>query len=213
MMHFHADIVTAYRAVLAEKRKLEADLFALSEMKEKTGETAQLLSSKVAELKDQLDTRGARDSRLATEKLSIARQLETTNDQLVQSQRRLDAVEADNRRLMQDLYGLRQTNQMLNERVATIIKRAAAAGDANKILSSRLMNAERERDAIRALLLAEQQRANELEGVTQQVRTESILREIQSSRRVAGVTTAPGTSSMTHSLNDESDIMQLDGSI
>jgi chromosome segregation ATPase len=119
--------------------------------------------------------------------MSLARQLEGANEQLVQTQRRIDAVEADNRRLMQDLYGLRQTNQMLNERVATIIKRAAAAGDANKILSSRLMNAERERDAIRALYGAEQQRAKEMEGIVQQTRTESILREIQVSRRTAGV--------------------------
>lgn len=168
-------------------RKLEADLFAINEMKEKHGVAAQQLSSQVAELKDKLGSRGEADNRLATEKLSIARQLESTNEQLVQSHRRLDTVEADNRRLMQDLYGLRQTNHMLNERVAAIIKRAAAAGDANKILSSRLMNAERERDAIRSLLHAEQQRANELEGMTQQVRTESILREIQASRRAAGV--------------------------
>jgi chromosome segregation ATPase len=175
-------------------RKLEADLFAISEVKEKHGVAAQQLSSQVAELKDKLDSRGVTDNRLVTEKLSIARQLESTNEQLVQLQHRLDTVEADNRRLMQDSYGLRQTNQMLNERVAAIIKRAAAAGDANKILSSRLMNAERERDAIRSLLQAEQQRANELEGVTQQVRTESILREIQASRRAAGVATTSSQS-------------------
>jgi hypothetical protein len=59
--------------------------------------------------------------------------LEGANDELVRAQRRADAVEADNRRLMQDTHALRQTNAMLNERVQMVIKRASAATDANKV--------------------------------------------------------------------------------
>ena len=41
---------------------------------------------------------------------------------------------------------------MLNDRISQIVKRAATSEDANKSVSSRLINIERERDAIRALL-------------------------------------------------------------
>ena len=105
------------------------------------------------------------------------------------SQRRLDAVEADNRRLMQDVYGLRQTNHMLNERVSAIVKRAAAAGDANKVLSARLINAERERDASRAMLEAERQHSKDMEGLAQQARSDVIIQEIRHNRDRAAVTT------------------------
>merc|ERR1711871_1176362 len=82
----------------------------------------------------------------------------------------------------QDIYGLRQTNQMLNERASSIIKRASSAGDANKVLSARPMNAERERDATRALLETERQRTKDLETLTETARVDAITKEIQSSK-------------------------------
>jgi len=103
----------------------------------------------------------------------LGRQVETLNDQLVQGQRRIDAVEADNRRLMQDSHQLRQTNLMLNERVQMIIKRASSATDANRLLSQRLAGIERERDAMRSIVNSERQRVTELEQLTEAARTQT----------------------------------------
>ena len=176
------DILQSYRTVIQEKTKLESDLHAMGELREKTGAESQLLSSQLSELKGQLGSRVSVDNRVMAEKISLQRQVESSNEQLVLLQRRQDAVEADNRRLMQDVYGLRQTNQMLNERVSSIIKRASSAGDANKVLSARLMNAERERDATRALLETERQRTKDLETLTETARVDAITKEIQSSK-------------------------------
>jgi hypothetical protein len=42
--------------------------------------------------------------------------------------------------MIQEMHGMKQTNNMLNERIQLVIKRAADAGDANKVLSSRLLS-------------------------------------------------------------------------
>lgn len=94
-------------------------------------------------------------------------------------QRRAEMVEADNRRMMQDTHSLRQTNAMLNERVQLAIKRAAAATDANKIVAARLSSVERERDAVRALISTERQRATDMSHVLEATREQLMHRDLQ----------------------------------
>jgi mevalonate pyrophosphate decarboxylase len=83
---------------------------------------------------------------------------------------------------MQDTHALRQTNVMLNERVQMVIKRATSASDANKVLTSRLSSVERERDAVRALVNAERQRAEDYGTIVETARAQVAKREVELQR-------------------------------
>ena len=172
-----ADLIESYRNVIKDKRKLEADMQSLGAINERSGMNSQHLQSQVSELKGQVVAMSGTETRWAKERISLGRQIETLNDQLIQAQRRIDAVDADNRRLMQDSHGLRQTNLMLNERVQMIIKRASAATEANRLLSSRLSSIEGERDAMRSVVSSERQKAADYEQIAQAARTEIALKE------------------------------------
>ena len=172
-----ADLIESYRNVIRDKRKLEADMQSLGAINERSGMNSQHLQSQVSELKGQVVAMSGTETRWAKERISLGRQIETLNDQLIQAQRRIDAVDADNRRLMQDSHGLRQTNLMLNERVQMIIKRASAATEANRLLSSRLSSIEGERDAMRSVVSSERQKAADYEQIAQAARTEIALKE------------------------------------
>ena len=71
---------------------------------------------------------------------------------------------------------------MLNERVQMVIKRATAAADANKVLSSRLASVERERDINRALMGTERQQKEEMISVAEAARAQVASREVQLQR-------------------------------
>lgn len=74
------------------------------------------------------------------------------------------------------------SNAMLNERVQMVMKRAAGAADANKVLSSRLAAVERERDASRARSSAERQRAEDYGTLAEVARAQIATREAQIQR-------------------------------
>jgi hypothetical protein len=77
---------------------------------------------------------------------------------------------------------------MLNERINMIIKRAGAATEANKMLTGRLSAVERERDAVRALVGIERQRASDLGHIAEAARVDAATKElhIQRMRAVTG---------------------------
>ena len=177
-----ADLLDSYRAVLNEKRRLENDLNALGAVKQRTGINVQQLHSQVAELKGVVSSHSEAEQRFAMERAALTKQIETLNEEIVRSQRRLEAVEADNRRMMQDSHSIRMSNAMLNERVQMVMKRASAAADANKVLSSRLAAVERERDASRALISTERQRAEDMVSVAEVARAQVAAREVQLQR-------------------------------
>lgn len=187
------DLLDTYRSVLAEKRKLENELNALGAMKQRTGVNVQQMQGAIAELKGMVQAHGITEKRWAVERASQLKQLETFNDELVRARNSIESVEADNRRLMQDTHGLRQTNTMLNERVQMVIKRATTAADANKVLSTRLSSVERERDAVRALVNAERQRAEDYGTIAETARAQVATRELELDRLRSG--SPPGTSS------------------
>lgn len=78
----------------------------------------------------------------------------------------------------QDTSGLKQNNVMLNERINMIIKRAGAATEANKLLTGRLGSVERERDAVRALVGIERQRASEMSHIAESARVDAATKEL-----------------------------------
>jgi hypothetical protein len=82
---------------------------------------------------------------------------------------------------------------LLNERINMIIRRAGAATEANKLLTGRLGAVERERDAVRALVGIERQRAADMTHVAEAARVEAATREMHIQRMRA--TTATGTGS------------------
>ncbi len=186
-----SDLLESYRAVLQEKRKMESELHSLSAVKQRAGASVQQLHGQVAELRGVVNANASTESRWNAERVALNRQLETLNEELVRTQQKVDAVEADNRRLMQDAHGLRQTNAMLNERVQMVIKRATAAADANKILSSRLLSTERERDAMRSLVSVERQKSTDLSSLVEAARVTAATKDIQLQKlRVAGDSTS-----------------------
>ena len=176
------DLINTYRIVLGDKRKVENELNALGQTKQKAGVNIQQLQEQVSDLKGVTDAHSLTERRWAAERSTFVKQIETANDELVRSRNRTDAVEADNRRLMQDTHALRQTNVMLKERVEMVIKRATNAADANKILSSRLAAAERERDAVRALVMAERQKSEEYGTLIETARAQVAQKELHIAR-------------------------------
>mmetsp|Transcript_2324 Transcript_2324/g.3663 ORF Transcript_2324/g.3663 Transcript_2324/m.3663 type:complete len:1405 (+) Transcript_2324:94-4308(+) len=176
------DLLHTYRAVLQEKRKLEGDIQSLSTAKQREGASSSHLQGQMAELQGALSAQSAAENRWRSEKSALLAQLDTLNDQLVRAQNTIESIEADNRRLMNDTHGLKQSNVMLNERVNMIIKRAGAATDANKLLTSRLGSVERERDAVRALVGLERQRASEMGHIAETARAQAATKELQIQR-------------------------------
>lgn len=65
-----------------------------------------------------------------------------------------------------------------------IIKRAGAATEANKLLTGRLGSVERERDAVRALVGIERQRASEMSHIAESARVEAATKELHIQRLV-----------------------------
>lgn len=176
------DLINTYRIVLGDKRKVENELNAMGQTKQKAGVNIQQLQEQVTDLKGVTDSHALTEKRWVAERSTMVKQIETANDELVRSRNRVDAVEADNRRLMQDTHALRQTNVMLKERVEMVIKRATNAADANKILSSRLAAAERERDAVRALVMAERQKSEEYGTLIESARAQVAQKELYIAR-------------------------------
>ena len=92
-------------------------------------------------------------------------QLDVLNDQLVKSARAVEGAEAECRQLRLDNMSLQHVCQQAQDRLQSSLKRAAAATDANKLLSSRVLAAERERDAMRTQLSAERDRSNGMSDI------------------------------------------------
>ena len=172
------DLIDTYRTVLSEKRRMENELNALGELKQRSGMSMQNLHEQLAELRGIVDSHNTAEKRWMTERSSMVQQLETINDEMVRSRGNLEAVEADNRRLMQDTHALKQKNAMLKERVTLVIQRATKAADNNKILASRLAAVQRERDAVRAVVVKERETADEFGMMVEQTRAELAAKDM-----------------------------------
>jgi hypothetical protein len=106
-------------------------------------------------LQNDLNSRRAVESRQQAERSALLLQLETLNGQLVETSKRAGDWEIDANkqaqviralplslpspchRHRQDNYGLKQTIATLQQRSITLVSRAAAAADSNKILQAR----------------------------------------------------------------------------
>lgn len=156
--------------------------FMPSSTKQRMAMSLQQLHSDTAELRAQLANKASSLDREAFDRAALLSQIEALNSQLVSSSQAQEGVEADNRRMMQELYAERAQNNMLTERVAALLKRAAAAADATKVMSTRLAAVERERDAMRALAGMERQKATELSSVVEISRAQAATASAQLNR-------------------------------
>ena len=77
---------------------------------------------------------------------------------------------------------MKQTNALLNERLSIIMKRAAASNEANKVLTNRLSSVERERDAVRAVVEVERQRAQDMMKVAEVARIDAATKDLHIQR-------------------------------
>lgn len=78
---------------------------------------------------------------------------------------------------------------MLDERIQVVMKRASAAADANKILSAQLHSIQVERDAMRALVGVERNRANDQTAVAAAARaTAASAQSSPATKSTKGVT-------------------------
>lgn len=176
------DLLDNFRAVVKDKRRLEEDLKILSARQSEEVSVLQQLRQERDDLVSQIQVFHALEDRWTQERQAQVQQLDVINEKLVQYQRRVDSLEGDNRRLMQEQHGWQQNNALLNERNAVIMKRASAANEANKVLTSRLSTVEKERDALRALIEVERQRALDMTKVAEAARIEAATKDIQLQR-------------------------------
>jgi chromosome segregation ATPase len=177
-----ADLLENFRAVVKEKRRLEDDLRAVSTRQCEEVSVLQQLRQERDDLLSQVQVFQAMEERWVQERQAHIQQLEVVNDKLIQLQRRIDSLEIDNRRLMQEQHGWQQNNALLNDRNAVIMKRASAANEANKVLTSRLSGVEKERDALRALIEVERQRSMDMTKIAETARIEAATKDIQLQR-------------------------------
>lgn len=181
------DILENFRAVAKEKRRCEEDLKTVSLRQTEEVGVVQRLQQERQDLLGKLQIYASLEERWAQERSANSQQLDVLNDKLVQYQRRIETMESDSRRAVQEYHGLQQNHAMLNERNAVIMKRASAAGEANKVLTSRLTTVERERDALRALIEVERQRALDMSKVAETARIEAATKDIQLQRWVTSI--------------------------
>jgi hypothetical protein len=71
---------------------------------------------------------------------------------------------------------------MLNERLTIVMKRASAAQENSKLLTSRLSGVERERDTLRAVVEVERQRAADMGKIAETVRIEAATKDLHLQR-------------------------------
>ena len=70
-------------------------------MRQKANTSAQHLNERVAELTGVVNAHSMAESRWTVDKASMENQIEEMNDELVKAQKHIEAVVADNRRLIQ----------------------------------------------------------------------------------------------------------------
>ena len=95
------DLVQSYRTVLQEKKRLEHDCHVLGVARQETGVQMNELHGQVAELKGQVNAQFSLEGKLNVEKSSLGKHVEGLNENIAKYQRKAEALEADNRRLMQ----------------------------------------------------------------------------------------------------------------
>ena len=71
------------------------------------------------------------------------------------------------------------SNGLLNERLQHLMKRVNATGESNKILNSRLISVERERDALARLIGMERQKALDMSKVVESVRYQMADKDLE----------------------------------
>ena len=169
------DLLQAYRNALQDKRRLEADLKKIGVAHQEGILRERRCDEEKGILVGQIDAYRIAEKRWLGERATLSAQIEGLNDTSVRLARREEAAQAESRRLSEDVRELRQTNKVLHERIALILKRAAAAADNARMLGSRLAAAENERDALRATIGSERQRAIELEQVAMAARSQVAL--------------------------------------
>lgn len=70
-------------------------------MKQRDGTVVHQLQEKVADLQGVVAAQGAAETRWRGERAALLSQLDTLNDQLVRSQHKIEAIEAENRKMAQ----------------------------------------------------------------------------------------------------------------
>lgn len=142
----------------------------------------QTLQQQILDLQQALEMAKQLEEKTLAERSSLLHQLELFTDQIQQLQKKTEALDAENRRLLQEIYSGKQSNAMLNERLAILLKRATAATDSNKVLTSRLGSLERERDTLRGLLDLERHKVQEVMKVAEATKMEAVQKEMELKR-------------------------------
>ena len=88
---------------------------------------------------------------------------------------------------------------MLNERLTIVMKRASAAQENSKLLTSRLSGVERERDTLRAVVEVERQRAADMARLAETARIESATKDIHLQRLQSELSSLTNRASVTSS--------------
>ncbi|RYH24236.1 hypothetical protein EON65_16975 [archaeon] len=100
---------------------------------------------------------------------------------------------------------------MLNERLTIVMKRASAAQENSKLLTSRLSSVERERDTLRAVIEVERQRAADMSRLAETARIESATKDIHLQRLQSELSSLTNIASVTSSPSGQGVSRGIDG--
>jgi chromosome segregation ATPase len=75
------------------------------------------------------------------------------------------------------MYGMKQTNAMLNERMQLLLKRINELTESNKVMSARITSLEKERDALSRLLSIERQKVVDMNRLVENTRSQLAAKE------------------------------------
>eukprot|EP01035_Chromulina_nebulosa_P019558 gene19558-25458_t len=124
------------------------------------------------------------EQKLQADRLALTKQIDLLTEELAKRSRTIEAIEADNRRFLNDTHSLRQTNVMLNDRQQHLLNRVNELIDSSKVLSTRVTSLERERDALSKLLTTERQRSADMTKLVESVRAQMAKMRFESITQV-----------------------------
>lgn len=169
-----SDLIKAYRTVVEERyifengnEKLRRTLELMTRQKENLEIEKTKLYAKLTEMDNEIKHRVANMS-------SFDRQLDSISRENQHMQRRLEAAEAENRRLKVDLENCRESGKQISHVSHELQINAAKLKEEKTCVVSQLKTTSQERDVLQKLLSEEHHRSQGLEQVIASIRAKEL---------------------------------------
>lgn len=164
------DLMTSIRGLAEEKRQVDRELEEAMFAKQRLNQTIQQLQTQLQHATAHFQANEAIDARHIADKVAMEKQLSGLSEKIVQDQRRMQAVERDNQKLMQENFVLRQEAERFQQRLHATIQEASSSSESSASLRAQLAALRAEHDVLRQQFLECRKQNSALEEAIQQAR-------------------------------------------